>query len=168
MDCDRVEAYLSSFIENDLPADLSPGVSSHIQGCESCRSLKEKMEQLIYLSNDLQEDVPFFLKNRLHYLPEREEREYSKSVWLKWVAAVVGTVVLFLNLFYFTNIFPPAHKTLHILVSQVQHLAVETGAFLGRLKGSNDQFFFGLFNEDEKNGETKHRKESEVGGSKNG
>ena len=82
MDCDRIEPLLSSFIENDLPSDLMGEVSSHILNCEGCRSLKEKMEQLIYLSNDLQEEVPFFLKNRLHYIPEREERQSGKSVWL--------------------------------------------------------------------------------------
>ena len=168
MDCNHIEPLLSDFIENDLSSDLITQVSSHIQNCDSCRRLKEKMEQLIYLSNELREEVPFFLKNRLHYLPESEERQSPKLVWLKWVAATIGTVVLFLNLFYFTNVFPPAHKTLHIFVSQVEQFAVETGAFLGRLRGSNDQFFFGFFNSDEENGDTKKRKKSDLGGSKNG
>jgi predicted anti-sigma-YlaC factor YlaD len=141
MDCQRVEDLISSYIENDLSPELYREVSLHLEQCQHCQQLKETIEDIITTFPDLEEDVPFFLKNRLYYIPESQEvlaeRIESKFYFLKWLAAAIGTVVLFLNLFYFTNIYPPAKRLLHSVVAQVKTFTVETGAFIDEVKESD-------------------------------
>ena len=89
----------------------------------------------------LEEEVPFFLKNRLYYIPESQdilaEPPESSFYYLKWLAAAIGTVAMLLNLFYFTNIYPPAKRLLHTVVAQMKTFTVETGAFIDEVKASD-------------------------------
>ncbi|MCP5103087.1 MAG: hypothetical protein GY950_06905 [bacterium] len=147
MECIKIEDLISEYIENELPQDERLEVSRHLETCERCRRLKEKIERLMYSFPELEEEVPFFLKNRLYYIPESQEDEDnvidmdSRRVYLKWVAAVIGTFVLMLNIFYFTNVYPPAHRVLHAAVSGVKTLAVKTEAIYEKVKESNILFF---------------------------
>lgn len=152
MDCKRVEDLLSMYIENELPKELHREISLHLEHCDQCRVLKEKIEELIYVFPDLEEEVPFFLKNRLYYIPESqavmEERRESKFFYLKWLAAAIGTFVLFLNLFYFTNIYPPAKRMLHSMVARIKTFTVETGAFIDEVRASDGASLFSVFKKD--------------------
>ena len=149
MNCNRVEELLSMYIENELPGELHREVSLHLEHCDQCKVLKEKIEELIYVFPDLEEEVPFFLKNRLYYIPESqavmEERRESKFFYLKWLAAAIGTFVLFLNLFYFTNIYPPAKRMLHSMVARIKTFTVETGAFIDEVRASDGASLFSVF-----------------------
>jgi hypothetical protein len=149
MKCQRVEDLLSMYIEHDLPGELYREVTLHLEHCDQCRALKEKLEELIYVLPELEEDVPFFLENRLYYIPESqeviEERRESKYFYLKWLAASIGTFVLFLNLFYFTNIYPPAKRMLHSMVAGVKTFTVETGAFIDEVRESDGTSLFSVF-----------------------
>ena len=139
MECKTVEDLISEYIENELSREVQKEISLHLETCESCRQLKEKMEELMYAFPELEEEVPFFLKNRLYYIPEAQDNIIemeSKRYYLKWVAAVIGTFVLCLNLFYFTNIYPPANRLLHEVVSGLETLAVKTEAAFERVKES--------------------------------
>jgi len=167
MDCTKIEAMLSDFVEGTLSPSQNQNVLDHLKECGHCRRLKEKIEDIVFLAGELQEDIPFFLKNRLYNIPETDQELFPKLQWLKWVAAAVGTLVLFLNLFYFTNIYPPANRALHILVAKVEGFAVETGAFLGRITGSKDRYFLGLFQNDEEK-ESTTEELSEIEGGNNG
>jgi hypothetical protein len=152
MNCNRVEELLSMYIENELPAELHREVSLHLEECVQCRILKEKIEDLIYVFPDLEEEVPFFLKNRLYYIPESqaviEERRESKFFYLKWLAAAIGTFVLFLNLFYFTNIYPPAKRVLHSMVARIKTFTVDTGAFIDEVRASDGASLLSVFKKD--------------------
>jgi len=151
MDCQKVEELISMYIEDELSEELKKEVSLHLEQCHRCRQLKDEVEQLLYVFPDLEEDVPFFLKNRLYYIPESQEVEEvpeTRFYYLKWIAAVVGTFVLFLNLFYFTNIYPPANRLMHSVVSKVETFAVQTGAFIEKVKESRDLLVSALFNSD--------------------
>jgi predicted anti-sigma-YlaC factor YlaD len=141
MDCKEVRDLISGYIENELSRELKREVSLHLEQCPDCRQLKEKVEGLLSMSPELEEEVPFFLKNRLYNIPETAEEKSGRLVYLKWLAAMVGTIVLFLNLFYFTNIFPPANRALHRMVSHIETFAVETSAFIERIKGSKGNVF---------------------------
>jgi hypothetical protein len=140
------------YIENELPGELHREVSLHLEECNQCRILKGKIEELIYVFPDLEEEVPFFLKNRLYYIPESqtviEERRESKFFYLKWLAAAIGTFVLFLNLFYFTNIYPPAKRVLHSMVARVKTFTVDTGAFIDEVRASDGASLFSVFKKD--------------------
>jgi hypothetical protein len=155
MECKKVEDLISEYIENELSREVQREISLHLETCESCRQLKEKMEELMYAFPELEEEVLFFLKNRLYYIPESQDNIIemeSKRYYLKWVAAVIGTFVLCLNLFYFTNIYPPANRMLHEVVSGLETLAVKTEAAYERLKESKILSF--LFpRESDSNGE---------------
>jgi hypothetical protein len=152
MNCQRVEELLSSYIENELSKELHREISLHLEHCDQCKVLKEKIEELIYVFPDLEEEVPFFLKNRLYYIPESqaviEERRESKFFYLKWLAAAIGTFVLFLNLFYFTNIYPPAKRMLHSVVARIKTFTVETGAFIEEVRASDGASLFAVFKKD--------------------
>ncbi|MCX6581573.1 MAG: zf-HC2 domain-containing protein [Candidatus Aminicenantes bacterium] len=152
MECIQVEDLISGYIENELPRELHKEVSLHLEACQNCRLLKEKVEELVYAFPELEEDVPFFVKNRLYYIPESQDNIIElegERLYLKWIAAMVGTFVLFLNLFYFTNVFPPANRTLHLMVSGIKTLTVKTEAIYEKVKESNKLFFLSS-----KNGET--------------
>lgn len=148
MDCIKVEDILSDYLENEISEDLHKEVSLHLETCASCMALKEKIEELVNFFPELEEDVPFFLKNRLYYIPEsQEEDDYTdaKYSYLRWVAAVIGTFVLFLNLFYFTNLYPPANRTLHSVVSKVKGITVDTGEFFQEVADSKGMSLLNIF-----------------------
>ena len=145
MDCKQAEDLMSEYIEHELSPGVHKEVSLHLEKCLPCCVLKEQVEELMGAFPELEEDVPFFLKNRLYYIPETQEDNVIdlevKWSYLKWVAAVIGIFVLFLNLFYFTNIYPPANRALHSVVSGIETIAVKTGAVYERVKESNVLFF---------------------------
>lgn len=152
MNCKQVEDLLSLYIEKEISKELHREISLHLEQCDQCKVLKEKIEELIYVFPDLEEEVPFFLKNRLYYIPESQavmdERRESKFFYLKWLAAAIGTFVLFLNLFYFTNIYPPAKRMLHSMVARIKTFTVETGAFIDEVRASDGASLFSVFKKD--------------------
>jgi predicted anti-sigma-YlaC factor YlaD len=152
MNCQQVEDLISLYIENELSQELHREISLHLEHCQSCRQLKEKVEELVNTFPGLEEEVPFFLKNRLYYIPESQEilaeRVESKYYYMKWLAAAIGTVVMLLNLFYFTNIYPPAKRLLHSMVAQMKTFTVETGAFIDEVKESDGAALLSLLKKD--------------------
>jgi len=162
MECGMVENVLMDFLENKLDKDQTALVAAHLRKCPGCKRLHEKIEGLILRLPDLAAEVPFFLENRLYNIPERaEKRREIQLNFPKWAAAVVGTVVLFSNLFYFTNIYPPANKGIHSLVSHVERIIVRTGGWIERIRESKDLLIFTFFNKKSleiKEGETDKRK----------
>jgi Putative zinc-finger len=151
MDCKQVEELMSMYIECEVSEELQRDISLHLEQCAQCRELKEEVEELLYVFPDLEEDVPFFLKNRLYYIPESQEVEIiseSNFNYVKWVAAAIGTFVLFLNMFYFTNIYPPANRLMHTAVSKVETFAVQAGAFFEKVKESKNLMIFSIFKSD--------------------
>lgn len=146
--CRDIESWLSAYLENDLPREAAAEVEAHIGECAACRARKEKMEELLFGLAELQEEVPFFLKNRLYNIPETVEKKGEARVvhFPQWLAAAIGTIVLFLNLFYFTNVFPPANRQMHALVSSVEKFVVRTGGWFEKVKESKELLFFTFFN----------------------
>ncbi len=169
MDCTRIEDLLSAFIENDLPERTMREVEAHLQECPSCLRLKETIEELVDLSGELEEEVPFFLRNRLYNIPDvAEVEEPFRYGFLKWVAAMLGTFVLFLNLFYFTNIYPSANKTLHMFVSNVEKFAVEAGAVIERVKDTNTNILVSMLKDGTESDELKGNSRPDTRGGTNG
>jgi hypothetical protein len=153
MKCNEVEELISLYIEGELQKEEAKEISLHLEQCHQCTRLKKTLEDMMEVFPELEEEVPFFLKNRLYYIPESQqviELPQNRFYLLKWVAAAIGTFVLFLNLFYFTNIYPAANRFLHTAVAKIETFTVETGAFFERLKESKDLMVFSFFtNEDD-------------------
>lgn len=146
--CREIEALLSAYLENELTAVQADAVARHLATCPRCLKLKEIMEEILLKMADLEEEIPFFLKNRLFNIPEISgEKNSAKIVFLpKWLAAAVGTVILFLNLFYFTNIFPSVNRELHSVVGSVEAFVVRTGGWFEKVKESKNLILFTFFN----------------------
>jgi hypothetical protein len=146
--CREIESWLSAYLENDLPKKELEIISDHLNICSECLGKKEKMEELVTKLSELQEEVPFFLKNRLLNIPDMiEKRKPVQSLFFpKWLAAAVGTIILFLNLFYFTNIFPPVNREVHSVVSSIEKFLVKTGSWFEKVKESKELIFFTFFN----------------------
>jgi predicted anti-sigma-YlaC factor YlaD len=155
--CKEIESLLSAFLENELSAAEAGRIAHHLAECPNCRAIKEKLEELLLKMSDLQEEVPFFLKNRLYNIPEfSAESRRGKIVYLpKWLAAAAGTIILFLNLFYFTNIFPLANRQMHALVGTVESFVVKTGGWIEKIKESKDLLVFTFFSKKEDNKDKK-------------
>ena len=49
---------------------------------------------------------------------------------------MIGAPLLFLNLFYFTNIYPSANRVLHRTVSKIETFVIEAKVFIEQLGGS--------------------------------
>jgi predicted anti-sigma-YlaC factor YlaD len=146
--CKEIESLLSPYLENELSPEESERIARHLAACPHCLDLKEKLEEILLKLSDLQEEVPFFLKNRLFNIPEiSEKKKFAKIIYFpKWLAAAVGTVILFLNLFYFTDIFPSANREMHSVVSSIETFAVQTGGWFEKIKESKDLLLFTFFN----------------------
>ena len=174
--CREIESLLSAYLENDLPKEELENISDHLHGCPECLGKKEKMEEIIAKLSELQEEVPFFLKNRLLNIPDMiEKAKPAKSILFpKWLAAAVGTIILFLNLFYFTNIFPPVNREVHSVVSSIERFFVKTGGWFEKIKESKDLLFFTFFNKkstdakDDKVNQTIKNEKDFVKGGRNG
>ena len=146
--CKEIESLLSAYLENELAAADSDQIVRHLAVCRHCLELKEKMEENLLKMSDLQEEVPFFLKNRLFNIPEISEKKSTAKIiyFPKWLAAAVGTVILFLNLFYFTNIFPSVNREMHSVVGSIETFVVRTGGWFEKIKESKNLFLFTFFN----------------------
>ncbi len=134
MECSRFEELLSDYIEGTVSTGFAREMSDHMSSCENCRLLHDDLNTILSSSGQLQEEVPFFLRNRLYYIPEAYSEEPEPVLYMKWVAAMIATIILFFNLFYFTNIYPQANRTLHGLVSGIERIAVETEALFSRFR----------------------------------
>ncbi|MEN8223440.1 MAG: zf-HC2 domain-containing protein [Acidobacteriota bacterium] len=144
MNCTKFEELLSAYQDNTLSPDQKREFTEHMGACPDCEGIVNGVDHLKSILPELNRDVPFFLKNRLYLIGESEEEAAPARNfgYIRWVAAAVGTMVLFLNLFYFTNIFPAANKTLHTAVAGIENFVVEAEAFIGRIKESNNLFIY--------------------------
>jgi hypothetical protein len=141
MECQQIEELLSDYIENTLSETDHQQVKDHLDHCSACVELKEKMEEMMMILPDLQEEIPFFMKNRLYHIPERLEMKYlPPNPFFRWVAAALIFFAVCLNVFYFTNIYPPARKALHSMVDNIEYVIVNTEAVVEKLKGAKDFF----------------------------
>jgi hypothetical protein len=168
MKCHEVENQISAYLENELPEELRRAFADHIEQCESCSRLYDKLESLIFELHDLEEEMPFHLRNRLYNLPLRLEPEAPRlGRWLqqwispKWVAAAVGSIILSFNLLYFTNVLPPANRSLHLLTANVEKWAGEAGGFFEKVKESKDFLVFTFFSKKPADVKEKVKKKAE-------
>jgi hypothetical protein len=160
--CREIELLLSAYLENELPKDEYYNVTEHLNGCPGCRGMKERIEGIIGSLRDLQEEVPFFLKNRLYNISEIVEKKSPIKLFYfpKWIAAAVGTIILFLNLFYFTNVFPPMNREMHSFVYSVEKIIARTGGWLDKIKESKELLFFTFFNKKSTGGKDGQRNQN--------
>jgi len=146
--CREIQELLASYIDRDLQPEIREEIDQHLPRCPECRALKQTMESLLERLPDLEEEIPFFLRNRLLNIPDRKKapnRAWTMVFMGKWAAALIGSVLLFLNLFYFTDIYPAANRTMHSVVSQMEKLVSQTGGFVEKVRESKNLLLFTFF-----------------------
>ncbi len=161
MNCKEFEELLSESQDNSLSPEQSVLISAHLKDCPKCTLLADDVNSLKSILPELNTEIPFFVKNRLYLINENYDTNESINnySYIKWVAAMVGTIVLFLNLFYFTNILPSANKTLHTAVAGIERFIVEAEAFVERIKETNN---FVNYNKPEKISKTNKKKDAKA------
>ena len=159
MDCIKTEELLSEYIENEGSEKQHLEIEKHLENCPSCRTLHKSLKNLIKNGSNLSEEVPFYLKNRLLYIPELielQEEEPPSNQGLKFIAAMIGTIILLLNIFYFTNIYPKGHYFLHKTISKIERFAIDTKEYVFQKDSIKNNFLVSfldknIFNTDEEN-----------------
>jgi len=143
MDCNSVEELLSRYIENDLNKKTHNEMTDHFKNCQSCNNLLKDIKELIYKTSELEEELPFYIKNRLLYIPESIEIENNNEQpfkYIKLIAASLGGIILMLNIFYRTNVFPEANYFLHKTVSKIERFVVETKSFVFQKENTDQNY----------------------------
>ena len=139
--CLRFEEHLSDWIEGQLDPQTTAFMEEHARKCPACATLREMMDQTLSLGPTLQEEVPFYLKNRLYIIPENqyaEAAEDTPSRMLRLAAAMVGISVLLLHLFYFTNLVPAGNRVVHRFFSGLGNVVVTVSALLETSSDAQD------------------------------
>lgn len=174
MDCIETEELLSKYIENELKEKVNIDVEGHLKNCPSCNGLYKSLKILINDGSALSEEVPFFLKNRLLYIPElveNQEEEPASNLGLKFIAAMIGTFVLLLNIFYFTNIYPKGNYFLHKTMSKIERFALDTKEYVFQKESLKNNFVVAFIDKNIFNNDEDHYikwNEDNINGSGNG
>jgi len=143
MECKNIEELLSDYIEKELKKELELEVEKHLKNCNSCYELHISLRNLINTGPKISEEVPFYLKNRLMYIPELidlQEEKTSNSHNIKLIAAMVGIIVLLLNIFYFTNIYPQGNYFLHKTIAKIERFVVDTKEYVLKKESIKNNF----------------------------
>lgn len=159
MDCNRVEELLSRYIENDLNTKTQNEMTAHFKHCTTCNNLLKDIKILVSETSELNEEIPFYIKNRLLYIPESiklDKDNDDQFKYFKLIAAMLGGIILMLNIFYKTNVFPQAHYFLHKTVAKIERFAVETKSFIFQKENTDQSHILSLldsnlFKDDEEN-----------------
>lgn len=136
MNCELFEELLSSYLEGELPAKQNSNMQAHLKQCKNCLLLYKNTAAIIKNLPKLKKDIPLPLKNRLKMIPQSKTVETLKSNQLKWIAAIISTFALLLNLFYFTNINPAVNKILHEIVFSIEKITVKAAGLIEDIKDS--------------------------------
>ncbi len=145
--CEDIELLLPAFLDKELEKEEELMVQKHLKNCNNCLTIKDSLYDLKYLSKEVAEEVPFFLKNRLLNIPENmnaqieeENRKIKRNrFFMKIMAATIGFVALLLNIFYFTNLVPSANFFVHKSVARVQMLVSTSETLLGGMEDDSDK-----------------------------
>jgi len=164
MECKDIELLVSDYLENNLTKDERKEFEKHLKVCNKCREFVNEFQDMTYELQELKREVSFIQKNKLYVIFDNnfEEQEKTNYGFLKWVGLVAATIILFFNLFYFTNIVPSMNKKTHLIVSKIEKTVIKTFSYIKMLTNPED-FAYMLSKKDE----NKESNKKKIGG-KNG
>jgi predicted anti-sigma-YlaC factor YlaD len=152
MRCDEARDLFLEYWEQLLSEELRKELRQHLQECRECALLFEQYGQVVTDLGELSSEPPFWVKFRLNNIYQ-EKKEFRrkrsggslKFLMNKWVVAAVASVLILLNLFYFTNIFPPANRGMRTLVAGAEALWIKAEGFVERVKDSGNFIWLTIF-----------------------
>jgi len=152
MKCEEARELFIELIDNSLPPFMRKDLENHLTACAQCQQLFENYQQLLSELGELKSEPPFWVKIKLNniflQLPE-EKPQRKKNVFQilmnKWVVAVAAMLIVLMNLFYFTNIFPPANRGMRTLLASAEALICKAEGFFEQVKDSGNFIWLTIF-----------------------
>jgi len=124
MKCEKIEEFLSLYLENELTTEEKTAVKNHLQTCPSCSSLLSSLEEVHDSLIDFPElEVSKDLRQRLQAIPRKKKKfnlglDFFLRPSLQPVLAVASIFFVLIS-FYF---FHPDKKSIHQSLEQQLHL----------------------------------------------
>ncbi len=164
MECKDIELLVSDYIENNLKKVERKAFEKHLKVCNKCKEFVNEFQDMRYELQELKREVNFIQKNKLYVIFDNnfDKKDESNYGFLKWVGLAAAIIILFFNLFYFTNIVPTMNKKTHLLVSKIEKTVIKTFSYI-RILTNPEDFAYML----SKKYEDKETKKEKIGG-KNG
>ncbi len=152
MNCDQIRELFLEFYEHQLSEKEEREFRNHLADCSNCQELFDAYQQTVSDLGELKREPPFWVKFRLNnlyldYQPVKTKRRSKHlNIFLnKWVVAVAATLIILVNLFYFTNIFPPANRSLRLAVASVESLLGKAESLFEQVKDSGNFIWISIF-----------------------
>ncbi len=104
MKCTEVENNLIFFIEGNLPEDKMTDIQNHLDNCNNCNSLHQKIKkELLFIEHDkITENNPFFYQRLAEQLQKEENSKTSvislktKQFYIQVAAYAAGIIIAIL------------------------------------------------------------------------
>lgn len=108
MDCQLIEKYIIEFFDGEIKRENEQMLFSHLSQCDSCRNKFKEYNLIENLVNQLTEEFPDSLDNRIinrFYLLEEKNKNESRMIKF-YRYAVVGLSIILIGflLFFFNSI----------------------------------------------------------------
>lgn len=108
MNCQLIEKYINEFFDGEIKRENEQMLFSHLSQCDSCRNKFKEYNLIKNLVNQLTEEFPDSLDNRIinrFYLLEEKNKNESRMIKF-YRYAVVGLSIILIGflLFFFNSI----------------------------------------------------------------
>lgn len=108
MNCQLIEKYINEFFDGEIKRENEQMLFSHLSQCDSCRNKFKEYNLIENLVNQLTEEFPDSLDNRIinrFYLLEEKNKNESRMIKF-YRYAVVGLSIILIGflLFFFNSI----------------------------------------------------------------
>ena len=156
MNCEKIEEFLSLYLEDEIGLEEKKMVDNHLQRCQACAliasTLKETREAL---SGFPELEVSRSLLKRLYAISEREKKfSFSLDFLLKPSLQPVFSVATVIMIVFSLYLFHPNKKyidraidqKIHLGYSQVEKLYAEAGSWTDRLGDYKDNILLSIKN----------------------
>lgn len=156
MKCERIEDFLSLYLEDELSSNEAGIVKEHLKKCRSCALLLSSLKETkISLAGFPEIDVPEHLLNRLYVIPGRKKRfklsfDFLLRPSLQPLLAG-GSVLLIITSFYFFHpdrnlINKSIDRQIHIGFSKIERIYARTESFANSLEKYKDDLLVSIKN----------------------
>jgi hypothetical protein len=156
MDCERMEEFLSPYIENELTPEQKKMVDGHLRTCPNCAELLALMKEAKdSLATFPEVEVSQELTEKLYALPQKRKKfKFIPDILLRpTFQPIMGAVTVLLVLVSFYAFHPERsainrsiERQFHIGISKVEKLYAEAGSLTHTLGQFKDNLLVSIKN----------------------
>ena len=154
MKCEKIQEFLSPYLENELSKEEKGAVKNHLQTCSSCSSLLSNLEEIHEsLAGFPELEVSQDLRKRLLAIPSKKRKfslglDFFLRPSLQPVLAVASVFLILISFYFFhpnkKSINQSLERQVHIGYSKIVRLYTKTGYFKEDLNAFKDNFLGSL------------------------